>query len=203
LVAIDDEGVVMSARAGLLCLPSEEDPEITLLEQLDGSWRMETERGVQVLAHQERISAGGSHWCIHLPGAVQHTDADRDTPMNVSTIALDFSVSRDEEHVQMHVRHGAKSVDLRPRAHDFFLLTLARARLGDREQPGLEEMEHGWVYRQDLCHRLRVERNLLNLWIYRARRQFADAGVLDVAHLIECRQGAEQLRLGVPRLRID
>jgi pSer/pThr/pTyr-binding forkhead associated (FHA) protein len=202
LVVVGDDGRVAHATGGLLCLPSEDEPEVTLLEQLDGRWQLETEQGVRLLADQEPISAGGIGWRIHLPSAVQLTDDGGEGPMSVANVTLEFLVSRDEEHVEMRVQHEARSVELKPRAHDFFLLTLARARLADLEQPGLEQAEHGWVYRQDLARRLQIDRNLLNLWIYRARRQFADAGVLDVADLIERRLGAEQLRLGVPRLRV-
>ena len=122
--------------------------------------------------------------------------------MSVAVILLELQVSRDEEHVVMRVHHEARSIELRPRAHDFFLLTLARARLADQAEPGLAEAEHGWVYRQDLARSLQIDRNLLNLWIYRARRQFTDAGVLEVGSLIERRTSAEQLRLGIARLRV-
>lgn len=202
LVATAEDGRVAHAKGGLLCLPSEDEPEVTLLEQLDGRWLLETDRGIRPLAHQEQISAGGTGWRIHLPGAVQYTDDAGDEPMTVASVVLEFTVSRDEEHVEMRVLHGGRSVTLRPRAHDFFLLTLARVRLADQAQTHLGEAEHGWIYRQDLARLLQVDRNLLNLWIYRARRQFSDAGVLDVANLVERRLGTEQLRLGVPQLRV-
>lgn len=202
LVAIADDGRVVQARAGLLCLPSEDEPEVTLLEHLDGRWRLETEQGARPLAAQEQLTAGGVGWRIHPPGPVQHTDEGGEAPMSVAVILLELQVSRDEEHVVMRVHHEGRSIELRPRAHDFFLLTLARARLADQAEPGLAEAEHGWVYRQDLARSLQVDRNLLNLWIYRARRQLADAGVLEVGSLIERRTSAEQLRLGIARLRV-
>jgi hypothetical protein len=203
LVAIGDDGRVAHAKGGLLCLPSEDEPEVTLLEQLDGQWQLETEQGVRPLVPQEQVFAGGIGWRIYLPEPVQYTAEGSEVPMSVATVLLEFHVSRDEEHVEMRVHHGVQSIELKPRAHDFFLLTLARARMVDQSQPDLAEAEHGWVYRQDLGRQLQVDRNLLNLWIYRARRQFADAGVLDVANLVERRPGAEQLRLGVSRLRVS
>jgi hypothetical protein len=203
LVASSDDGRLAHAEGGLLCLPSEDDPRVTLLEQLDGQWVLETEDDVRPLANQEQVTVGGVGWRIHFPGPVQHTADVGDGPMTLDDIELEFLVSRDEEHVEMRVVRGTGSIMLRSRAHDFFLLTLARARMVDQREPGLEPAEHGWVYRQDLAHQLQIDRNLLNLWIYRARRQFAEAGVIDVARLVERRLGTEQLRLGVPQLRVS
>lgn len=202
LVAIADDGRVARAEQGLLCLPSEDDPEVTLLEQLDGHWQLESEQGSRPLAHQDQVVAGGVGWRIHLPGPVQYTDEGGGPPPRVGSILLELQVSRDEEHVVMRVHHEGRTIELAPRAHDFFLLHLARARLADQAQPGLAEAEHGWVYRQELARSLQIDRNLLNLWIYRARRQLADAGVVDVANLVERRPAAEQLRLGIARLRV-
>jgi pSer/pThr/pTyr-binding forkhead associated (FHA) protein len=202
LVATSDDGRLAHAVGGLLCLPSEDEPRVTLLEQLDGRWVLETEDDARPVAHEAQITVDGVGWRIHLPGPVQHTDEAGEDPMTVASVELEFTVSLDEEHVAMRVCRGSTGIALRPRAHDFFLLTLARARLEDQRQPHLDSAEHGWVYRQDLARRLQVDRNLLNLWIYRARRQFAEAGIVDVANLVERRLGSEQLRLGVPRLRV-
>ncbi|MCX4246615.1 FHA domain-containing protein [Paraliomyxa miuraensis] len=202
LVAIADDGRLAHAIDGLLSLPSEDEPELTVIEQRDGRWRLETTDAQRSLSDQEPVMAGGTRWLVHLPGAVQRTADGGEEPMAVSNVELEFQVSRDQEHVKMRVHHQGRSIGLRPRAHDFFLLTLARARIDDQRQPGLPSAEHGWVYRQDLERRLQIDRNLLNLWIYRARRQFTDAGVADVGDLVERRLDAEQLRMGVSRLRV-
>lgn len=202
LVAVADDGRVAQAEARLLCLPSEDDPEVTLLEQLDGRWQLETEQGSRPLVDQDQVTAGGVGWRIHLPGPAQYTADGGEAPMSVDHIQLELKVSRDEESMVMRVHHEGRAIELRPRAHDFFLLALARARLADQAQEGLAEAEHGWVYRQDLARSLQIDRNLLNLWIYRARRQFTEAGVLDVAGLVERRPGSEQLRLGIARLHV-
>lgn len=202
LVALGSDGTARVATRGLLCLPDEDAPEITLAEHADGRWTLEDARGARVLEQQEHVRVGDIDWTIHPPGAVKHTTDEAESVMSVDNVAIEFLVSRDEEHVLVRVEHDNERIDLRPRAHDFFLLTLARARLVDRERVDLDEAEHGWSYRDDLARRLQVDRNLLNVWIHRARRQFADAGVLGVARLIEHRRGAGQLRLGVARLRV-
>lgn len=202
LVAIGADGTARTATNGLLSLPSEDEPEVTLAEGADGRWTLEDSQGTRMLDGPEHVVAGGVDWRVHLPGTVKHTREETESVMSVDTITVEFRVSRDEEHVTVRVRHAHRNIELRPRAHDFFLLTLARARLNDREQPGLEVAEHGWCYREELIRRLRIDRNRLNVWIHRARRQLADAGVVGVDRLIESRRGSGQLRLGVGRLRV-
>jgi hypothetical protein len=43
---------------------------------------------------------------------------------------------------------------------------------------------------------------LLNLWVYRARQQFAQMKLYGPSKIIERREGAGQLRLGLERLRV-
>ncbi|MEM9452624.1 MAG: FHA domain-containing protein [Myxococcota bacterium] len=202
LVITSSDGSMQRAERGLLCLPSEDNPKFTLLESAEGGWLLETEESLAAVVDQQTLVVDGRQWCINLPGEVKATEKLRDVRMSVTLIGLNFQVSRDEEHVAIGVRQGSRVIPLKARAHDFFLLTLARARITDHEQPGLHDSEHGWVYLDDLVQRLQVDRKRLNLWIHRARRQFADAGVLDVARLIERRRGADQIRLGIPQLEI-
>lgn len=203
LVVVGDDGTILSAEAGLLPLPSEAQPEVVLVEQRELGWQLETETRTRPVVDRETIDAGGVRWSVHLPGRVMLTDDGRDTPMSIGSLTLEFRVSRDEEHVELEASQGSRVVTLKPRAHDFFLLTLARARLADQARADLDPTEYGWVHRQDLAHQLKVDRSLINLWVYRARRQFALAGIVDVADLIERRRGAEQLRIGIGQLRVS
>jgi hypothetical protein len=43
----------------------------------------------------------------------------------------------------------------------------------------------------------------LTLDIYRARRQFSDAGVVDSAQIVERRTTSRELRIGVERLSVQ
>ncbi|MCX4246688.1 FHA domain-containing protein [Paraliomyxa miuraensis] len=201
LLAIDDEGTIVGAHQGMLCLPSEEQGELTLFERLGDGWWLETDDEPRKLVPQEQLWAGGRRWIVHLPGSVEGTEEDG-LVMTVSSIALEFHVSRDEEHVEVEIHQGTRRVTVTPRAHDVLLLTLARARLEDQRRPDLEESEHGWIHLEDLVSQLKVDRERIKLWIHRARREFADAGVYDIDRLVERRRSSNQLRLGVARLRV-
>ncbi len=111
-------------------------------------------------------------------------------------VALRFHVSRDEEHVELTVTWGDRSFTLRPRTHTYTLLTLARVRAADEQAGELPPEERGWIHRDELCRRLRLDPNLLLTHLFRARRQLADADVPGADHLFERRLDAGQLRLG-------
>lgn len=203
LVAIADDDTMRQARGGMLCLPTDDDPQRTLIERKGVGWELEGADTPTPLHDRQRLEAGGQGWIIHLPAVAQNTEDGSALPLSIERLRLEFLVSRDEEHVQLVIYQDARRVELRPRAHDFFLLTLARGRRSDQAQDGLPEPEHGWVYREDLASSLRVDRTRINLWVHRARRQFADAGVVDVGGLIERRERSEQLRIGVRDLVVS
>lgn len=122
---------------------------------------------------------------------------------HLDELELRFFVSRDGEHIELQLvdEDGTREA-LEPRAHAALLLVLARARLADANGPALPASEHGWIYREDLERMLAVDLALANLWVHRARRQLADAGIEGAARLIERRAGASQLRIGSGRLLI-
>ena len=125
------------------------------------------------------------------------------SPRTVGNLDLEFVVSRDEEHVELHAIHGGARHDLGDRARNYLLLHLARTRLGDREA-GLPSASCGWVDQEQLLSGLRIPSTQLNVDIYRIRRQFASPPLLlqDSAQIIE-RRRMKQLRLGVERITIQ
>jgi hypothetical protein len=61
----------------------------------------------------------------------------------------------------------------------------------------------GWIDQERLLKMLATSSAQLALDIYRARRQFDGAGVLDAAQLIERRASSHELRIGVEKLSIE
>ena len=121
-----------------------------------------------------------------------------DTGPRLDTISLRFEVSRDEEHTTITTVHRGVETRLEEREHGYVLLTLARARLADREHPAAEQ---GWIDRERLLKMLAMDANALNVAIYRARGQLAAAGVDGAAGVVEVRRG--QRRLGVDPSRLE
>ena len=97
---------------------------------------------------------------------------------------------------------GDRRFDLKSRAHHYLLLTLARARISDADDPDLPATARGWLYQDDLARMLRLDDNAIYLAVFRARKQLKKAGVSRAASLVERRAGTRQLRIGVSELHV-
>lgn len=142
---------------------------------------------------------GGELWRLLLPtragaGPVATTWEESLPPDR--GVRLQFTVSRDEEHVDVLVEDTRGTTRLAPRAHHFLTLTLARALLED-DAEGVDPAERGWRYVEDLGNMLRVDQAYLNLQLFRARQQFAEAGVEGAGAVFERRRLSRQVRMRV------
>ncbi|MED5370597.1 MAG: FHA domain-containing protein [Myxococcota bacterium] len=212
-VLVDDRAPVLAASSGelwieadgeLLVLPDPDSPEVVLYLDDDGRPCLEREMEVRPLQVGEVVEAGGRSWRIHLPGAVVRTDTVvQSTQIHFAELSITFLVSQDEEHVALELRdRRGNHRKLSHRAQHYLLLTLARARAEDAQDPTLSEGERGWRYRDDLVRGLRIPDNQFNVAVFRARQHLKRAGVLDAKALVERRTGSGQLRFGCPRFEI-
>lgn len=193
-----DGGELRRAEDGILALPDGNKPELEVFADSRGGWVLETSDGEQRQAvNGETLTAGSGKWTLILPAPVEGTVAIDQGP-RLDSVTLRFAVSRDEEHVQCIVLHRGREIPIESREHWYAILTLARARLNDIEEPVGEQ---GWRDRDQLLKMLGVDSNGLNVAIYRARRQLTAVGVDGAAEVVEVRRG--QRRLGVPTDRIE
>jgi hypothetical protein len=96
---------------------------------------------------------------------------------------------------------GQRTLDLGTRARNYLLLTLARRRVADAKE-GLPEASCGWIYQDDLSHDPSMAPPQLNLDVFRVRKQFAAAGVVDAVNVIERRSTTRQIRVGTGQIAI-
>lgn len=199
-VAIPLEGgEPLSLEEGLLALPSGEAPELCVLQDADGGWWIEEAGEIRAARDGEVLIVGTSGWRLHLPQPVRAT-LPRSPQAPEQPWSLSLRVSRDEEHVEAELHHGSVRIPLKPRAHLYLLLTLARQRLADRTS--LPPEEQGWIHQEDLGRMLRLDDNVLYTHIFRARRQLMAAGLPTAEAVIERRAGARQLRLGIAAIEV-
>jgi hypothetical protein len=200
-VALDDNSRI-AAVDGLIVLPDVERPELSIYRHVDGTWVAEGSDRVWEPCAGEVLVVAGRRFRFE-PGAVVHATStsarSRPTP---TEIALEFVVSRNEEQVAITIVYAGKRMALRPRAHGYLLLTLARVRITDQREAALPPSTHGWTEQPRLLKMLATTPAQLALDIYRARRQFSDAGVVDAAQLVERRTGSRELRIGVEALAV-
>ena len=195
---------ILVAEDDVLCLPSAAECEAMVFRGASERWVIETPEGTRPLDDGECVILGGKPFHVHLPGGVMATRdavAPRQDAPDEGTFEL--SVSRDGEHVDLGFRLGSQVRPIEARAHAFLLLALARTRLMDAAGGQLPEREHGWMHREDLMKELAIDDpQLLNLWVYRARQQFAQMKLGCASQIIERREGAGQLRLGLAQVRV-
>jgi len=192
-------GTLRLAEGRILALPDEARPEVLVFEDADGNWVEEdVERATtRPVEDQEIIQVGGAVLRLVLPVAHEGTPLAEDET-KLERVTLRFSVTRNEETVRIWVQHRGRQLALDPREHGYLLLTLARRRLEDADQ---SPAERGWIERDQLVRMLRVDRNRLNVAIYRARQQLAEAGVSGAAGIVEVRRG--QRRIGTDRVIVE
>jgi hypothetical protein len=186
-----------SARGGLLVLPSEAAPTLSIYKDARGAWVMEDQEAeVRPLVDQQVLSLSGQSWRLHLPLEAEGTPMIEPGP-TLATVRLRFAVSKNEELVDITITHGSKTIPLESREHGYVLLTLARARRADAER---SVGERGWIDRDELLRMLSIDANALNVAIHRARQQLLAAGIEGAQGIVEVRRGHR--RLGTDRFEI-
>lgn len=181
-----------------IAIPTEEQPEALLYLAQSGEWCLESEAGVQRIDEHGLFTLGGRMFRLIASRGIPAT-ATAEEQRTLAEASLKFSVSSDEEHVEVTIEARGRGLSLGHRAHHYLLLTLARERLKHAEA-GMSPGSQGWIERHDLERMLRQTQQHINLAVWRARRQFAEAGFSDAINVVE-RRGSE-LRIGTPRLEI-
>lgn len=191
-------GAVVEAVGEILALPDANTPTAMIFREGDG-WSMNQAGGTTQVQDGMVVQVGDEAWRVHLPELLRPTAVAAEPAPQIDGMLLRFSVSRDEEYIELVAVHGRQAFDLQARSHHYALLLLARARLRHQALPPARQ---GWIHQHELLEQLRVDRNQLHLDIFRLRRQFGEAGVLDPARIVERRSNTSQLRIGVSRIEI-
>ncbi|MGD0674462.1 MAG: FHA domain-containing protein [Polyangiaceae bacterium] len=199
-----DGGEPVLQDGDLLALPSADDPRATIYRAPDGSWILEQPNESPLpVANLQTFELEGRSWRFCCVENVPKTSiADPFFEVEVWQVHLTFYVSRDEEFVRLAMTAGENTIDMGSRAHNYLLLTLARRRLADA-QAGFADPACGWIDHDELAHDPTMAPPQLNIDVFRIRRQFAGAGVLDAVNIVERRTRSRQLRLGTGRISIE
>jgi hypothetical protein len=184
---------------GLLVLPDDARPLVTIFEDDAGRWVAEIGDERRRLSDQEVLDVGGEAWIVELPLLTTVTFQSGGTGPLLEQAHLRFAVRRDEEEVQIAVQVRGQTTLLPHRSHHYLLVTLARARLADSAAP---EGERGWLAREDLCRMLAMDPARLSVEIYRARRQMMGLGLVGGAEVVQRRAATGELRLGAPSFEV-
>jgi hypothetical protein len=191
---------------GLIAIPEPDNPLLTIYRSHGGQWLGERGNEVEPFENGRLFLLDGVSYRFANPEEVTGTvGLDPAMPLPVSPHSsahvirqtpLEFLVSHDEEHVDLVIGAGERARQVRARAHFYLLLILARCRIEDTRN-GLPDSACGWRYGDELCTRLRIPSEQLNVQIFRIRREFSSIGYVDAAEIIERRPSTRQLRIGI------
>ncbi len=195
-----DSGRALVGTDGIVGIPSADEPLVTVYRDTDGTWRLEQpDRDTVALSQGTTFVAGSRTFRFCCPDAVTSTGTayqkDAAPPIAV------FSVSRDEEFVEVFFEYPDRRVSLGSRSHNYLLLTLARGRIADRAA-GVPESSCGWTYKENLADALNMTPQQIDGEVFRVRKHFAQHGLDEAASVIDRRPRTKQIRLGLSNLRI-
>ena len=203
LISIESGSVPPVELEGIVVLPNENSPEITLYQAKNGEWVCENEAGVISLDSGVKVSTKDNSWYFVNADTFDSTKKAEQSDGNISTpINLNFTVSKNEEHVSLCILFENKPIDLGERTHHYLLLILARKRLTDH-QSGLDDSEQGWIDKNLLSQQTGLDENYINIQIYRFRKQLIKAmpSAMQLLQIIERRRG--ELRFALKSVEIN
>ncbi len=190
---------VRESEGGLLALPTDATPEVVVLQRPSGDWAVEdTSDGDDpvIVSDRQTVDVAGEAWCLLLPDAQEATPL-LPAALSIEAVSFRFGVSLDEEHVTLTLVAPNHEAVLQAREFNYVLLTLARARLEERDKP---IAERGWIDREVLLKMLRMRPTALNVAIHRARQRLLEVGLVGAAGIVEVRRRAR--RFGSDRIEI-
>ncbi len=162
-------------------------------------WYLEAGDSKRELVTGQQFSAGSKQWKFECPNLASLTaEAALDLP-RFDTLVLEFTFSRDEEHVEVGFSHAGRRRSVAGRSCLYLALILARQRLNDQRAG---QADPGWIDVDDVLRMMPEYSSYaaLNVEIHRLRRLFGECGVGEPTRIVERRRG--QIRIGTERLVI-
>lgn len=198
-----DDGTCVNAQAGLIALPNAEAPEVSLYRRIDGVWIAESHERTWEPQRDEVIETHGRRYRFETDAAEPVRATVPPPHASAGALALEIGVTEDDEPLEIGIAYGPQRSVLEARPHHRLLLALARQRTRDVAEAVPSQLS-GWVDEAALGRLLGQEPQQLAADVYRLRLQFAEAGVVDAAQIIERRGhgSSRELRIGIERISI-
>jgi len=202
MVVALDTGETQAGSQGIIGLPSNQDPECTLYLGADLNWKLETLDGAVLSINDgDTFQVQGRMYRFSQPISSDLTEAP-ESAANAEPPTLHFSVSSDEDFVELTVHYPHRSVSLGSRAHNYLLLTLARHRLAD-QATDTPSASCGWMDKDVLADGLRITPQQVDGEIFRIRKHFMQHGVLESSTVVERRPRTKLIRIGIESLKVE
>jgi hypothetical protein len=202
LVSIDNDNNTIELD-GIVALPNDQSPEVTIYQEQNGEWVYEDQSGITTLQAGLKITIKqASCYFVNAYTFDETIKAESIDNISVANIKTHFNVSKNEEHVSLNIQFMNQPINLGERTHHYLLLLLARKRLKDK-LAGFDETEQGWIDKDLLSQQIGLEENHINILIYRFRKQLLKAkpSAMKLLQIIERRRGG--IRFASASIEID
>ena len=187
-------------------IPNDEKPLAAIfLCQTRRQWVLEKYAGNNsdtehetIITNNDTIEFAQYKWRLFLDSEQQQTLDLLNNKAKSEQCEFLFEVSLDEEHTQLSLRYQNDKVDLGERSHHYLLLHLARLKAEHANQ-GIDLKNQGWLNNELLAKELGFDPAHINLLIFRARKQMAEAfpNMLGITDFLQRRRG--EVRFNCPQ----
>lgn len=176
-----------------------------------GQWILDTHYNIcdvkndqseKVITSNDTIEIGAFQWQLLLSIEESQTVKLTTNKANNEHCEFFFDVSLDDKHTKLSLKYEEDKVDLGEHNHHALLLHLARLKAKDAKQ-GIEDNKQGWINNQQLAKELGIEVTHIDIQIFRARKQIAEAfpSLLNITSLLQRAQG--EIRFNCPQAQIS
>jgi hypothetical protein len=185
-------------RHGLLALPSEDDPRVTVYEHRWGGWVVERsgedDRDSQSV---DVVRVGDRAWRLRCPAAVR----GKRFAHPVHTPPVSILISNDGECLEVRLGPKDRPIAMRARDEDYLLLSLVRRCLAGR-RGDVTDWERGWMYEDRAPEPPNGAPPRVDLDVFRIRQRAAVAGLEYPADVILRHAATRQLRIGTTEVSL-
>jgi hypothetical protein len=187
-----DGGDPVTMHHGLLALPSEDDPRVTVYEHRWGGWIVERSGEPDKDARTtDIVRIDDRSWRLRCPAAGR----GKRFAHPVHTPPVSLLLSNDGECLEVRLGPKERPLMMRARDEDYLLLALVRSCLAGR-RGDISDWERGWMYEHRAPSHPDGKPRRVDLDVFRLRRRAAAAGVSCPADLILRHAETRQLRIG-------
>ncbi len=196
-------GAAVIVLKGVVVLPDEEAPQLTLFRSSEGDWLCESESATTTLTCGDIISCDDNNWRFIDAKTTTETICDKDSQtIALSEIELHLKTTKNKTPVSLELKVNGQRLPFGEKKVYNLLLLLARQLIADKAA-NKPEAARGWIDKTQLANLSGLSEPLINVQIYQIRKQLVSTAKVNfiLPQMIEKRTG--EIRLAYHNVHIE